>query len=182
MNLQEQLEQVTAARVSRYNNALYILKHPELFEELSILCFSSDKKMATKASWVFEFVCKEKIALLEPYCDYYIEHLPRVTHDSIKRPLSRILLVLLEKLKKDNSITKYLNKSQEQQIIEMSFDWLIGDEKVAIKCYCMRILFLLGKNYDWVHPELKLILEQNIAAHSPAYKAAAKDILKKMHL
>ena len=34
--------------------------------------------------------------------------------------------------------------------------------------------YLFGKNYDWVHKELKLILEQNIPKQSAAYKARGK--------
>ena len=38
----------------------------------------------------------------------------------------------------------------------------------------MNALFLFGKNYDWVHEELKLIIEQNISKESSAYKARGK--------
>ena len=44
----------------------------------------------------------------------------------------------------------------------------------------MRSLFLLGKQFDWIYPELKLTLEQDYAKHSAAYKAAARDILKQI--
>ena len=43
-------------------------------------------------------------------------------------------------------------------------------EKAAVKAYTMNALFLLGKNYDWVHQELKLIIQQNIMNESAAYK------------
>ena len=39
---------------------------------------------------------------------------------------------------------------------------MISDQKVATKAYTMNALYLLGKNYDWVHQELKLIIQQNI--------------------
>lgn len=44
----------------------------------------------------------------------------------------------------------------------------------------MRSLQLLGKEYDWIHPELETILTKDFSAHTAAYKAVSKDILKKI--
>ena len=62
-------------------------------------------------------------------------------------------------------------------MIEVGFDWLIGNQKVAVKVYAMEMLFLLGKNIDWVRQELQLIIELNITKESAAYKARGKKIL-----
>ena len=55
---------------------------------------------------------------------------------------------------------------------------MISNHKVATKAYSMNALFLFGKNYDWVHQELKLILQQNISKESAAYKARGKMTLE----
>ena len=73
-----------------------------------------------------------------------------------------------------------LSENQLQQITETCFDWLIKDTKVASKCYAIRALHLLGKHFDWVHPELKIILEKDYINHSAAYKAVGREILKKI--
>jgi len=57
---------------------------------------------------------------------------------------------------------------------------MINNEKVAPKAYSMSTLFLFGKDYDWVHPELKIILERDFSIQSAAFKARAKQILHKM--
>jgi len=44
----------------------------------------------------------------------------------------------------------------------------------------MNTLFLFGKDYKWVYPELAQILEQDFQNQSPGYKARAKHILKKI--
>ncbi|WP_456376766.1 hypothetical protein [Lutibacter sp.] len=41
----------------------------------------------------------------------------------------------------------------------------------------MEMLYLFGENYDWVHTELQLIIQQNILNESAAYKARGKKIL-----
>ena len=44
----------------------------------------------------------------------------------------------------------------------------------------MRTLYNLGKHYDWIYPELKTILNKDFPNHSAAYKAVAKEVLKKI--
>ncbi|MGB3152866.1 MAG: adenylosuccinate lyase, partial [Maribacter sp.] len=61
------------------------------------------------------------------------------------------------------------------------FDWLIGNHKVAAKAYSMTCLLFLGRKFDWIHPELKLVLEQNYASGSAAYKARARMTLAKIN-
>lgn len=63
-------------------------------------------------------------------------------------------------------------------IIEACFDWMISDEKVAIHAYSMQILFILGKEYNWIHTELKQILIDNMTFGSKGYIVRAKKILK----
>jgi len=58
-------------------------------------------------------------------------------------------------------------------------DWLISDAKVATKCYSIRALYVLGFYFNWIHPELKIILAQNYHKQSAAYKAVTHEILKK---
>jgi hypothetical protein len=74
-----------------------------------------------------------------------------------------------------------LTKNQEQKIIESCFDWLILENvKVATKAYSIRALFELGKKNDWVYPELKRILTDDYVKYSAAYKAVAREIVKKI--
>jgi hypothetical protein len=73
-----------------------------------------------------------------------------------------------------------LTDSHIQKITETCFDWLINDTKVASKCYSIRTLYLLGKHSGWIHSELKVILEKDYPGHSAAYKAVAREILKKI--
>jgi hypothetical protein len=73
-----------------------------------------------------------------------------------------------------------LSEKHLEEIIESSFDWLINDIKVAPKAYSMRTLYLLGQQHDWIHPELKTIITKDFPNHSAAYKAVAKEVLKKI--
>ena len=79
-----------------------------------------------------------------------------------------------EDVVKESLIKEFISEIHIKKIIEAGFDWMIGQQKVAVKAYTMNTLFLLGKNYDWVHQELKLIIQQNIMNESAAYKARGR--------
>ena len=74
-----------------------------------------------------------------------------------------------------NQIDKHTGKKET-----LFFDWLMTDVKVASKCYAIRALHFLGNHFDWIHPELKIILEKDCRNHSSAYKAVGREILKKI--
>ena len=104
----------------------------------------------------------------------------KVTFESAIRPVSKIsgFLASAYTSKNESTIKKYLTKEHIDVIIETGFDWLIGNQKIAVKVYSMEMLYLFGKDYDWVHQELKLILEQNIVKESYGYQARGKKILR----
>jgi hypothetical protein len=57
---------------------------------------------------------------------------------------------------------------------------MINDEKVAPKAYSMNTLYLFGREFEWIHPELVMILERDFQMQSAAFKARAKQILQKL--
>ena len=84
----------------------------------------------------------------------------------------------LKKLKLNEIV---LSEKQIESIAEKCLDWIIDEnEKVASKAYGIRTLFELGKILDWIYPELKPILADDYMKHTAAYKAVAREILKKI--
>jgi hypothetical protein len=81
---------------------------------------------------------------------------------------------------KDKETLDALNDEHLESITSACFDWLIGDHKVAAQAYSMTSLLLLGRKFDWIHPELRMILEQNYQNGSAAYKARARMTLAKL--
>ncbi|MBV1887865.1 MAG: adenylosuccinate lyase [Urechidicola sp.] len=171
---------VTSYREYRIKYAELVVKDKTLFIPLLELSFDETNEAAIKVSWVLDFVSREKLEWFYPHLDFFTEHISKVKHDSIVRPMARIceLLAKAYTSKKDTEIHKYLTRTHIDKIIETGFDWMISDQKVAVKAYTMETLFFFGKEVDWVHEELQLILQQEIINGSPAYKARGKKILK----
>ena len=89
-------------------------------------------------------------------------------------------LDLMKGSEKSTLARKALTETHLEYITAACFDWLIGEHKVAAQAYSMTCLLLLGRKFDWIHPELKIILEQNYAKGSAAYKARARMTLEKL--
>ncbi|WP_203292825.1 adenylosuccinate lyase [Luteirhabdus pelagi] len=180
--LLHQISYAKAYRENRLGAAKWVLANPETFGELLEYCYDDDDERAYKATWVLEFVCKEKLDLLYPHFDYFFEHLHTLTTDQSLRPMAHIceMIVLQYYKKKETSIQKCFTPSHKQKMTECCFDWLISDQKVACQVRAMTCLQYLGAEIDWVHPELKNILQQNLPTGSAGYKSRGKKILKSL--
>ena len=177
-----ELNYVNHSREKRLYYADLVLSHPDLIPKLLEILFMVDDKISPRAGWVLEFMCSDKIETIIPFLDVFTTHIHKVHLDSAVRPVAKICELLAKSYtdKIDNTIKKALNETHKERIIETCFDYMINDEKVAAKAYGMTTLFMLGKGYDWVHPELELILKQDFQSQSAAYKARARQILKKL--
>lgn len=168
-----------AKRFYRDKSANYVLNHPESFQYLLQEIFDIKSTLSVKAAWILELVCENNIQLLIPHLNYFIENLPIITNESAIRPLSKICSFIARSYSKKQNISllDQLTEYHKEKLIEISFDWLINDHKVAAKVYAMDTLFLFGKEIDWIHQELLLVLQQNYSNGSGAYKAHAKMII-----
>ena len=171
-----------AYRENRYGAAMWVLEHPETLQELLEYCFKNDKEISHKANWALEFVCLEKLALLVPYFDYFFENMSKVKSHQSVRALSHICeIVCIEYYKKNNPLLiDSFTENHKNIIVECSFDWLITDQKIACQARAMLCLYYLGRENDWIHPELRQILERNIPGGSAGYKARGKKILSRI--
>lgn len=171
----------TAHRQSRENNALLIQNDLQLLTDLLQIAYCIDDKNHHKASWSLELIFENNIDLLLPHLDEFCLHLPKWKVDGAVRSASKIcMMAAQEHVKYIKAGKSFLSESHITAISESSFDWLIGDAKVASKAYAMRALFALGKSESWIYPDLKTILSEDFVKHSAAYKGAAREILKKI--
>ena len=178
--LQEKLEYVKPCRESRLLYAQEILENPSLFEELVSICFLPSDKNNHRACWILEFVSYEELLWLQPHVNFFFSNLKILKNESSIRPIAKVLQLLIKSHYKKDENCIVLSEENLQDCIEASFDWLINDVKVATKAYSIRTLYILGNHYDWIHPELKIILNKDFGDHSAAYKAVAKEVLKKI--
>ncbi len=180
--LYTKLEYTDHSREKRSKMAALIIHDPTLISLLLSIISRVNDDISCRAAWILESAVRKDKALLYPYLDKFIPLLANVKLDSAVRPLAKIceLLIISFYVKLPNKSHQYLSKKHLEHITTACFDWLIGNHKVAAKAYSMTTLYLLGTTFDWIHPELKIILEQNYSKGSAAYKARARMVLKKI--
>ena len=175
------IAQTTGYKSSRQATANYVMANVELMNDFMQICFENTNPDHYKGCWVMELIAYEKLNWFQKYLDLICSNSKTLTNESAIRPLSKVIFLLLEAHYKTLKNEIHFTEEQRQELIELNFDWLITDTKVASKVYAMRSLLLLGKEYDWIHPELETILAKDFSNHTAAYRAVSKDILKKIN-
>ena len=176
------LDYVNHSREKRMEMAILVSENPNLIAPLLAIAFDYENPISSKACWVMEFTTKENLSCIFPYLDLFTSNISKVRLDSSVRPMAKICEYLIKSYfhKTPNETKKALTEKHLEKITTACFDWLIGNHKVAAQAYSMTCLLLLGRKYDWVHPELKMVLQQNYVNGSAAYKARARLTLAKL--
>lgn len=181
-DFRKELENLIAYRETRLRIANTVLANPKLYPYLLEVCYEFENNVSSRACWILEFVCAEKLEWLLPHIDDFINNLGKFKQESAIRPIAKITEMLTASYfgRKPSEIKERLNDEILEKIAEASYDWLISDIKVAPKAYAIRSLYLLGKQFKWIHPALIITLEQDYSKQSAGYKSIAKKILKKL--
>ncbi|MCK0178257.1 adenylosuccinate lyase [Flavobacteriaceae bacterium S0862] len=180
--LYKELSYVNHSRENRKKYALLVISNPDLIPKVMDILFQVNDKTSCRAAWLLEFVARENLDSILPYLDEFTKKMHTVHLDPAVRPIAKICEYLIEAYyHRDINHTKdYLKPAHKEKIIELSFDYMITNQKVAAKAYSMNSLHLLGKEYDWIHPELAMILERDFNSGTAAFKARARHLLKKL--
>lgn len=178
--LYKQLNYVNHSRKKRAYYSQLILDTPTLFQYALEILFMVDDEHSNRAGWLCEFSCNKDLSILYPHLDLFTEKIGTVYQDSALRPVAKIIehLTISYYKTKDPIIQKALTPTHKKRLIETGFDWIITEQKVAVKVYAMTSLFWLGTEIDWIHPELYKIMEDSYASGSAAYKARCRHTFK----
>ena len=180
--LYKELNYVNHSREKRQLYADLVINNPKLVSPLLEILFDVDDKVSCRAAWVFEFMCSNTLEAIIPHLDVFTMNMSKVHLDPAVRPVAKVCELLTKAYYKkgDSKIKQYLTTLHRERITGACFDWMINDEKIAPKAYSMNSLYLLGTEYNWIHPELAIILERDFQMQSSGFKARARHILKKI--
>lgn len=169
-----------AKRENRQRVANIVCEQKELFGPLVEITFKTMDKTSIKAAWVLEWVCTHNdLHLIIPHLDIFTGGLKHLTFDSAIRPCAKICEhIATAYYKNDPDFRDALSNDHIQRIIEAGFDWLITDQKIAVRAYTMTFLYLFGIDHDWIHPELEHLIRTKIIHESKGCKARGRYILE----
>jgi len=153
----------------------FVIEHPEHLPELVAIATDLSNKNHYKAVWIIEMLAETHLPMLLPFIDSICKTIPQYKHESAIRGMSRTAYFF------STSKILSLTENQQEKLIEICLDWLIGDAKVAPKAYAMYTLGFYAQKEDWIKDELTTIINKDFYAQSAGYKAAAKEVLKKIN-
>ena len=178
--LYKDLDYVNHSREKRAYYAQLIVDNPDAMRHVLEILFMVDDPRSNRAGWLAEFAIKKDVTIILPHLDYFTSHMHTVYQDSALRPVAKICEYLTTSYYKHEhpETKKKLLSNHKNHITECGFDWLITDQKVAVKAYTMSTLFYLGTEIDWIHPELQRIMEDGYHTGSAAFKARCRHVNK----
>ena len=177
-DLYNELDDVNHSRDKRKHFAQYVLSEPKLMKHILEILFMVDDPKSPKAGWIAEFVAKENITIMLPHLEFFTSKMQTVHQDAALRPVSKICEQLnISYYKAKNPKTRaVLTTNHRERMVTAAFDWMITDQKVAVKAYSMTSLYYLGTEFNWIHEDLLRIMEENYIKSSAAYKSRCRHI------
>ncbi len=148
--------------------ATYAASSKSRFKELMDCFASDDARLSQRASWCVNWAAKKYPQMLEPYIDLLVARLQMPNaNDSVQRNALKIL----------NDIT--IPEKHHGSLMNTCFTFIEEPKTAtAVKAFSLHMLRKLSKFYPEILPELQLIIEDRIDNETPAFKSAAKQILK----
>jgi hypothetical protein len=166
------LEELLMTEISRRNTDLVsdlILKKPELFDNLMVIFLENQEPVSRRAAWIADTCSEKEPVLLDPWIGKIIDSLPSFSHDGLKRHSLRML---------SRSV---LPSNRLGKLISLCFDWLTSPkESVAVKVFCMEILYRVSQNEPDIRQELIDSIEWRMSEESPGFRTRGLKILSKL--
>jgi len=143
-----------------------------IFKKLFEYSFSSDKKLAFRASWTLSKVCDKFPEIINPYLIQIVDILDQLDNESVQRSFLRILSF---------SDLNKISKKYHGILAEHCFMALRSRvSAVAIKAYSMEILYNLALIYPELANELSASISMLKGEGSAGILARGTIILKKL--
>ena len=149
----------------------YIGDDADRMAELMACFFSDQYRLCQRASWAVGYMAEKNPTLLEPYLERMILNLNKPIHDAIMRNTMRVFRDLPTIPDDLLGITA-----------DVCFRYVTTPSvAVAIRSFAKRVLEKICKKVPELKEELRLTLEDLMHYETaPAFKSAAKDILKRI--
>ena len=173
MNAEIILVKTDASLEKRETAAQLLFESPSFLAE-TVTMITEPQDLSLKALMVIEVFSRKYFEKLKPFMADII-YAGKIYSDSSSRRCLAKLFGL--GIKQDDDV---LSQELKKEILELSFLWLVSNEKAAVKVFSMQNIYDLRHEESWIEPELKGILEKDITTSSPGYRSRAAKILRKL--
>ncbi|MCO6500514.1 MAG: hypothetical protein J5I47_09085 [Vicingus serpentipes] len=145
--------------------------HPKKMDDLMQFFLEGPVEITQRAAWAMSVTAEKHPELLINYYPLFIKLLNQSNkHNAINRNIVRAL--------------QYADipKKYQGQVLDACFKLLNSSvEPVAVKVFCMTVIYNLSKKYPDIIPELKASIEALLPDGSAGIKSRGNKILKKLN-
>jgi hypothetical protein len=121
---------------------------------------------------VVDTVAEQLPDLLLPHLTEIIEMLTEFSHDGLKRHSLRML-----------SRSPLPGEESLGKLIRISFDWLLApSESIAVKVYCMELIYRISQEEPDLKKELADSIEWRIGEESAGFQNRGSKLIRKLRL
>jgi hypothetical protein len=146
-----------------------VTKRPGLVGELWEIYLAAEEPVSRRAAWIIDIASENKPEWAEPFLPALIAILPGFNHDGLKRHALRMIARLP------------FPEGSEGNLMKISFEWLISiTESVAVKMYCIQILYRLSATEPDILQELYDTIEFQIADGTPGFKSIGTKLMRQI--
>lgn len=152
--------------------AMAAIERPEILAWLQEFSFSSDRRLAFRASWTFSKILDKHPELVRNYLPYMIDLMGSVSNESVIRSYLRIISM--------NEIAD-LTLKYHGLLADHCFRYLgSGSSTVAVRAYAMEVIYKLSLVYPELAGELSSVIGSLETTGPPGVIARGRQILKKL--
>ncbi|MCX6283333.1 MAG: hypothetical protein NTW31_03730 [Bacteroidetes bacterium] len=172
IRLREELKKIinsSRGRVHTDRLVDIIRSNPEWHNELIDIYLSNEEPCSRRIVWAIDLYSIENPGMIQSYLEKIADLLPVFHHDALRRHSLRIL-------------SRFpLPAACLGNLINIGFDWLLSTvHPVAVKVYCMEILYTISITEPELRKELADCIEYRLNEETPGFKNRGLKILKKL--
>jgi hypothetical protein len=146
-----------------------VTKRPELVGELWEIYFAIEEPVSRRAAWIIDTASENKPDWVAPFLPQLIVKLPEFNHDGLKRHALRMISRMP------------FPEGTEGELLNITFEWLIStSESVAVKMYCIQILYRLSAKEPDILQELYDTIEFQIADGTPGFRSIGSKMMQQI--
>lgn len=146
-----------------------VSKRPELIKELWEIYLAIEEPVSRRAAWIIDTASEDKPGWVEPFMPALIEKLPLFNHDGLKRHALRMIARMP------------IPQGYEGRLLNKTFEWLLAvDESVAVKMYCIQILYRLSETEPDILQELYDTIEFQMADGTPGFRSIGSKMMQQI--
>jgi len=146
-----------------------VSKRTELVSELWDIYLAMEEPVSRRAAWIIDTASETKPEWVEPYLPGLIARLPVFNHDGLKRHALRMIARMP------------FPPGSEAELMNIAFEWLVTTtESVAVKMYCIQILYRISATEPDILQELYDTIEFQMADGTPGFKSIGSKLMQQI--